>query len=554
VLENQRARTALLLVGLLRNARYREFFLERMDAALAGPLAGANVTARIDRLAAHIAPEMEEELRLVRIPMSVRENDVESMRAFAHQRGDAIRQLILSSGEFSAERPRFLRGDVNGDGRRNLGDAVLLAQFLSGQFETPCEDALDVDDSAARPHRCPLPCELPLSKRLTRSQDPVPSLRDRSNERQRPLWDHRGRLRRVMVERLWRGIESRAARRLAMATAVACVVSTLVATGEPPARLPPRPAPPPKHWRGLIAEYGTDALRVIIFENGGQLRAAIDGTSEHSLKELTQDTYSMATGSKSPATTLRFHRAKDAVATALEFRGARLPRRDSEKNTTFRIARLEEVPVLRKRALAASPPPEKQRTREAELVDLATLDKRFRFDIRYASTNNFMGAAFYRRPQAFLQRPAAEALQRIYERVHKHGFGLLIYDAYRPWYVTKMFWDATPKAMKGFVADPTKGSRHNRGCAVDLTLYDLADDKPVEMVSGYDEFAPRAAANYPGGTSLERWHRKILRDAMEAERFRVLPEEWWHFDFQEWRNYPILNKSFEALEVKKPGE
>ena len=335
---------------------------------------------------------------------------------------------------------------------------------------------------------------------------------------------------------------------------VAFAVSTLAATDKPLAEPPARPAPPPTHWRGLVAEYGTDARRVIILESAGRLRASVDGTSERTLKELTRDTYSITLEGESSATKLRFRRKKDAVATALEFRGALLPRRDSEKNSTFRIARLEEVAVLRKRALAASPPPEERKLRDAELVDLAAFDKRLRFDIRYASTNNFMGAAFYQRPQAFLQRPAAKALGRVYGRVHKHGFGLLIYDAYRPWYVTKMFWDATPQAMKDFVADPSKGSRHNRGCAVDLTLYDLANDKPVEMVSGYDEFAPRAAADYPGGTSLERWHRKLLRDAMEAEGFRVLPEEWWHFDFQEWRSYPILNKSFEALEVKKPGE
>lgn len=339
-----------------------------------------------------------------------------------------------------------------------------------------------------------------------------------------------------------------------VATAIALVVSTLVATDEPSTEPPARPAPSPTHWRGLVAEYGADGSRVIILENAGRLRAFVDGTSEHTLKELTRDTYSIALDGESSATKLRFRREKDAIATALEFRGALLPRRDSEKNSTFRIARLEEVAVLRKRALAASPPPEKRKFRAAELVDLASFDKRLRFDIRYASTNNFMGAAFYRRPQAFLQRPAAKALQRVYERVHKHRFGLLIYDAYRPWYVTKMFWDATPQAMKDFVADPKKGSRHNRGCAVDLTLYDLANNEPVKMVSGYDEFAPRAAADYPGGTSLERWHRKLLRDAMEAEGFRVLPEEWWHFDFQEWRSYPILNKSFEALEVKKPGE
>ena len=118
---------------------------------------------------------------------------------------------------------------------------------------------------------------------------------------------------------------------------------------------------------------------------------------------------------------------------------------------------------------------------------------------------------------------------------------------YRPWYVTKVFWDATPDDKKIFVADPSQGSRHNRGAAVDITLYDLKTGKPVEMVSTYDETTDRAYADYPGGTSLQRWHRKLLRDAMESEGFTVFPFEWWHFDYQDWRRYRIGNVRFEEI-------
>jgi serine beta-lactamase-like protein LACTB len=110
-----------------------------------------------------------------------------------------------------------------------------------------------------------------------------------------------------------------------------------------------------------------------------------------------------------------------------------------------------------------------------------------------------------------------------------------------------MFWDATPQTQRGFVADPAKGSRHNRGCAADVTLYELSTGKAVEMVSGFDEFSDRAYPNYPGGTSLQRWHRQILRDAMEAEGFTVYENEWWHFDYKDWRKYPILNSQFENI-------
>jgi serine beta-lactamase-like protein LACTB len=110
-----------------------------------------------------------------------------------------------------------------------------------------------------------------------------------------------------------------------------------------------------------------------------------------------------------------------------------------------------------------------------------------------------------------------------------------------------IFWDATPDRFHMFVADPSRGSRHNRGCAVDLTLYDLATGKPIEMVGGYDEFSDRSYPDYPGGTSRQRWHRDLLRREMEKEGFTVFETEWWHFDFRDWPKYPIMNRSFEEL-------
>jgi serine beta-lactamase-like protein LACTB len=114
-----------------------------------------------------------------------------------------------------------------------------------------------------------------------------------------------------------------------------------------------------------------------------------------------------------------------------------------------------------------------------------------------------------------------------------------------------MFWDATPGKYHTFVADPLKGSRHNRGCAVDLTLYDRKTGKPVEMPGGYDEFSDRSYADYLGGTSRQRWHRDLLRRAMEAEGFAVYEAEWWHFDYRDWRHFPILNARFKDLASAK---
>jgi len=218
-----------------------------------------------------------------------------------------------------------------------------------------------------------------------------------------------------------------------------------------------------------------------------------------------------------------------------------------DSSHSYHVAPVRPVEELRREALAAHPPIENDSFRRPDLVELAPLDSTIHLDIRYATSNDFLGTPVYSQARAFLQRPAAEALLRVQQKLKPLGYGLLIHDAYRPWYVTKIFWDATPPEGKIFVADPAQGSRHNRGCAVDLTLYDLASGKPVEMPGTYDEMSPRSFPDYPGGTSLQRWHRDLLRRAMESEGFTVYEAEWWHFDYKDWKEYPILNVPFEKL-------
>ncbi|HSG47177.1 MAG TPA: M15 family metallopeptidase, partial [Longimicrobiales bacterium] len=189
--------------------------------------------------------------------------------------------------------------------------------------------------------------------------------------------------------------------------------------------------------------------------------------------------------------------------------------------------------------------------RASELTELVALEPGIRLDVRYATTDNFMSSVFYDESRAFLQRPAAEGVARVHRALAAWGYGLLVHDGYRPWYVTKMFWDATPEAQRFFVANPANGSRHNRGAAVDLTLFDLATGEPVEMVSGYDEFSPRAYPDYPGGTARQRWMRELLRRAMEVEGFTVYEGEWWHFDHESWRRYAVQNAVFS--DIAPPG-
>src|SRR5579862_106735 len=216
----------------------------------------------------------------------------------------------------------------------------------------------------------------------------------------------------------------------------------------------------------------------------------------------------------------------------------------------FRIQPVRPVAELRAAALAAQPPAEPGTFRKSDLTDLAPLDPRIKLDIRYAATDNFLSTPVYTSARAFLQRPAAEALLRAHRALKKHGYGLLIFDAYRPWYVTKIFWDATPPDKHESVADPARGSRHNRGCAVDLTLYALKTWREVELTGGYDEMTERSYPTYAGGTAAQRAHRDLLRREMERQGFTVYPSEWWHFDYQGWNAYAIQNVPFEQIASK----
>ena len=195
----------------------------------------------------------------------------------------------------------------------------------------------------------------------------------------------------------------------------------------------------------------------------------------------------------------------------------------------------------------AGPPREPGRFRAPDLVELTSLDPTIKLDVRYATDRNFVGRAVYPEARAFLQRPAAEALARAHRALAKEGYGLLVFDGYRPWSVTKLFWDLTPRGKRAFVADPKKGSKHNRGCAVDLSLYDLATGREVEMPSAYDDMSPRAHPGYGGGTPEPRARRDLLRATMEHEGFTVEPNEWWHFNYRDWRQWPILDVPFSAI-------
>ena len=313
-----------------------------------------------------------------------------------------------------------------------------------------------------------------------------------------------------------------------------------------------KPAPAPPRWRGLIGEYGPDNGILYILEKDGRLSALFKGAEIEPLEEISQSVFKFSATGPHSSQQLVFKRDPHGRATQVQVGSVPYARRQIEPEegaNQLRVKPLRPVPELLKEARAAEPPKESGEFLQPHLVELIKLDPTIKLEVRYATTNNLFGTIFYSQPRAFMQRPAAEAVVRINHKLRQAGYGLLVHDAYRPWYVTKVFWDATPDDKKLFVADPSKGSRHNRGCAVDITLYNLKTGRPVEMVSTYDETTDRAHPDYPGGTSLQRWHRDLLRSAMESDGFTVFEAEWWHFDYKDWQKYPIGNQLFERIGI-----
>lgn len=317
-----------------------------------------------------------------------------------------------------------------------------------------------------------------------------------------------------------------------------------------------KPKPCPEKWRGLLGEYGWDHNTLVILERAGKLHALIEWFFLYPLKEVSANEFAFPQYGLYQGEKLIFRRDGRGRATHVEAANVVFKRREitGDNGETFKIKPLHPIAELRRAALKAKPPHETGNFRKPDLVELVRLDDTIKLDIRYATPNNFLSTPLYSSAKAFLQRPAAEALARVHQKLAESGYGLLVYDAYRPWSVTKVFWEATPEKQRVFVADPSRGSRHNRGCAVDLTLYDRRSGKPVEMVGGYDEMSDRSYADYLGGASLQRYHRDLLRRAMQEEGFTVYEAEWWHFDYKDWRKYPILNKTFEQLANEDAAE
>jgi D-alanyl-D-alanine dipeptidase len=208
----------------------------------------------------------------------------------------------------------------------------------------------------------------------------------------------------------------------------------------------------------------------------------------------------------------------------------------AQKANPFGLAVINDVAEYHK-SIAENP--------EKRLVELKKHIPGLKLDIKYATKNNFAKQAVYKQARAFARLPVANALKNVQIELNKSGLGLKIFDGYRPYSVTVKFFDIA--SDKNFVANPKDGSRHNRGCAIDLTLIDLITGKDLNMPTSYDSFAASASSDYRDLPAEVIKNRDTLINVMERNGFRVLDNEWWHFDFKGWKEFELMDIGFEEL-------
>lgn len=322
------------------------------------------------------------------------------------------------------------------------------------------------------------------------------------------------------------------------------------------------PPDAPKDVKHILGFYYGNGENILIRENGGRLELlyrfaqadkTFGGANVYPLSKEHFDSYTLneAGPMTSSESSVRFERDPDGYGISCRV-GGHVYSRYFLGNTTGERAKefrfpdrsAEEWAKLRAEAAAAVLPPALAAGEQAELVDASTIVG-VKIDSRYGSADNCFGAPLYTNEKLCLGKEAAAALGKVQQHVAAYGFGLVLWDAYRPWSVSKLAHLALPDDSKGLLEDPdTKGSAHNTGNAVDVSLYDLETGEQVEMISGFDEPSLRQFASFPGGTSRQRYLRALLRESMELYGFRGIEMEWWHFDYQPSTTWAHLNVSF----------
>lgn len=184
------------------------------------------------------------------------------------------------------------------------------------------------------------------------------------------------------------------------------------------------------------------------------------------------------------------------------------------------------------------------------MIELKSVVPGIVYDLRYGTTNNFMHRKMYAHntEYSFMRLKPAFALASVQDELHKRRLGLKIFDAYRPYSVTVSFWELVKDDR--YVADPSKGSGHNRGLAVDLTIIDLKTGKELDMGTGFDNFTDSAHHSFTSFPQTVLENRKLLKETMQKYGFTLFETEWWHYYWPDDRKYEVLDLDFKDLLMK----
>ena len=310
----------------------------------------------------------------------------------------------------------------------------------------------------------------------------------------------------------------------------------------------------PKDLKYILGMYYGNGEMFLLRENNGEVELVyrfgqndytFAGSNVYPLYKEHFDSYTI--NESGPLNHLdaavRIERSREGYGVSCSVGGNRYSRRffAGENGRPFRFASASDWQALKTAADAAVMPAQLGAGQQAQLVDLAQAVPGLKFDLRYAQADNCFGQALTDDQRAFLDADAAQSLVQAQQYLKPYGYGILVWEAYRPWSVSKLAYDALPADKKSMLPAPEAGFSHNTGRSIDVSLYLLATGENVGMISGFDEPSVRQYASFAGGTTLERYRRDLLRSAMQMAGFTASETEWWHFDYGDIKGFAHLN-------------
>lgn len=310
----------------------------------------------------------------------------------------------------------------------------------------------------------------------------------------------------------------------------------------------------PKDLKYILGMYYGNGEMFLLRENNGEVELVyrfgqkdytFAGSNVYPLYKEHFDSYTI--NESGPLNHLdaavRIERSREGYGVSCSVGGNRYSRRffAGENGRPFRFAPVSDWQALKAAANAAVMPAQLGAGQQAQLVDLAQTVPGLKFDLRYAQADNCFGQVLTDDQRAFLDADAAQALAQAQQYLKPYGYGILVWEAYRPWSVSKLAYDALPADKKSMLPAPEAGFSHNTGRSIDVSLYLLATGENAGMISGFDEPSVRQYASFAGGTTLERYRRDLLRSVMQMAGFTASETEWWHFDYGDIKGFAHLN-------------